>query len=73
MSGNTGHAKSVDTRIARRNDRITELEHLTDGGVPAHEAALRAGWPTVTAAARALWRAHHPLATTLEAARKTAA
>jgi hypothetical protein len=67
------HAKAVRTRVARRSERIGELEHLVAGGTPAGEAALRAGWPTVAAAARALQRVRHPLAVTLERARKDAA
>ena len=67
------HAKAVATRIARRAERVAELEHLTSCGVPAHEAALRAGWPSVCAAARALQRLRHPLAPAVEHARKAAA
>lgn len=67
------HARATATRIARRAERVAELEHLVAGGIPAHEAALRAGWPTVSAAARALWRLRHPLAGAVEHARKAAA
>jgi hypothetical protein len=40
--------------------RVDEFEFLTDQGVPATEAALRAGWPTVEAAEIALRRAGRP-------------
>lgn len=71
MSGSRAQALQVlkDGREAywaqcadRHEARFEELEFLTSVGIPAPEAAILAGWPSLAAAAKALYRAGHPLA-----------
>ncbi|MEW1813262.1 hypothetical protein AB0284_21475 [Pseudarthrobacter phenanthrenivorans] len=61
-----GRAIATAARRAERAARIEDYEWLIESGVPAHEAAIRAGWPTVASAARAMYRVGHPAATLLE-------
>lgn len=47
--------------------RLEDFEFLLEVGSPPEEAAIRAGWPSRSAAARALHRhGHHELARPLE-------
>ena len=51
-----GSTANQEVCRARRAARVEDYEFLLAGGVAPEEAALRAGWPTVTAAYRTLYR-----------------
>jgi hypothetical protein len=65
--------RALDTRRALLAARLEDFDWLAQNGVNLCEAAVRAGWPTVTAAVTALRRAGHPLAYVLERERREAA
>jgi hypothetical protein len=68
-----GRATATENYRAARAARIEDYEWLTASGIPPHEAAIRAGWPTVASAARTMYRVRHPHATILERASKASA
>lgn len=51
-----GVAAMQANALARFESRVEDMEFLISFGVPHEEAALRAGWPTIHAAERALYR-----------------
>ena len=65
-----GIHRAATERRAESEYRIAELEHLVSCGVNPEAAAILAGWPSLPAAARTLYRRGHRLATPIEAVRR---